>query len=79
MQCDAILPAVGACVRCLHLACGRTCQGGGGGGGAKRKKTCVPRLWSNMEEEAVGLLPRLHAFLDSEGSVEAPYALLRRC
>jgi hypothetical protein len=44
----------------------------------KKKKTCVPRLWSNMEEETVGLLLRLDAFLASEGSVEAPYALSRR-
>jgi hypothetical protein len=38
MQCAATLSAVGACVRCLDLSCGRTCRGGGGGGGAKRKK-----------------------------------------
>jgi hypothetical protein len=38
----------------------------------------VPQLWSNMEEEAVGLLLRLNALLDSWGSVEAPYALFKR-
>lgn len=65
-----------ACVACISRAGGHAEEEAAEE--QKEKKTCVPRLWSNMEEEAVGLLPRLHAFLDSEGSVEAPYALLRR-
>ncbi len=39
----------------------------------KKKNLCAAAV-----EEAVGLRLRLHAFLDSKGSVETPPALLRR-
>ncbi len=68
---------VRACVACISRAGGHA-EEAAAAEEQKEKKTCVPRLWSSMEEEAVGLLPRLHAFLDSEGSFEALYALLRR-